>query len=1214
MTNALVPEPYQLVRVLGQGGFGEVSLVRESATGRELAIKRLARLEPSALVRFKNEFRLLQGLRHPALARLHELIAWRDGWYIVMEYVRGEDFTQWVRPGGEACNAATMPDVGGQDVAGTYDITPYDEARLRSALRGLARGLVALHEAGLIHRDVKPPNVLVGPDGRVVILDFGLAATVTDDVHHSFEAKTMGTPGYIAPEQAQAQPVTRAVDWYAVGVMLFEALTGRRPFVGSIFDIVRAQLSGAPPDPAQFGRAVPEDLRALCMRLLAADPAERPDGAAVLAALGDEPAPAPRRAEPLFVGRTAELDVIRTAFDDLIRTRAPQAVHVVGSSGLGKSALVRRAVADASERHDAVVLDGRCYEREALPYKAIDPLIDALTNHLRRLPTQDVLAVMPRDVLALCRLFPALGQVEELARAPESEKVENLDELRRRAVSALRELLARIADRKPVLIAIDDLQWGCLDSARLLSELLAPPSPPRLLAILSYRPQDQTPNAALALLRDRLNAHRIEQRTIVLGPLAEAEAEQLARELLPGGAEDELVRRVARESGCSPLFVGELARVVTPASTSVHVGLDQVIADRVAKMPAVARQMLELVSVAARGIDLAAVCEAASVSQADAAAALTALEEANLVRHVSSEGRLIVEPIHDRIREVVASQLGADALVEHHLALAEALVRTAGTPETIAEHFRLAGQPDRARPHALRAADAAIAALAHDRAIALYRLALEGSAGRERFDILLELGEALAYDARGLEASATFQQAIALAPTPIDAVELRNRVAHQLLGSGRVDDGLDAVDDLLEAAHLTIPTSPRRAVMSLLYQRLRLRLRGLDFKQRRIGELSREVMSQIDTCWTVGMGLTGVDLLRAANAQSRHLRLALEAGEPYRIARGLALEVCLLALDGPKGQARAAAILPRAEELAHEVGHPHAMAWASGGAAVAAWCVGRWREAVGLASYSIALLRSRCMDVGWEICSLDVWFRMRSLLALGQISTVLQDAATVDREAERRADVYALTLLRTAVSPTCRFVTGDPAGATTIAHDAIAAWSNRGWHFQHQEVLRTECVADLYAGDPGRALERIAERWPAMTSSMMLRIQNQRIQMHALQALAAVRAGGKHNTRLARQRSAQLLRERNPWGAALGLAIAGRLAAAGKTDDAPARLEAAEHAFTELEMPLHAATMRRTRGTLVGGDEGRSLIEHVDRELAELGVSDPARLADWLAS
>ncbi|MDX2091864.1 MAG: protein kinase [Kofleriaceae bacterium] len=1214
-----VPSPYEMLRVLGHGGFGEVFLVRDPQRG-DVAMKRLTRLEPSSIARFKNEFRLLQGLRHPALATLFELTKTDHGWHLLMEYVPGEHFTTWVRPGGDGYTAATMPDAGAANVNSTMFGMAFDEARLRDAMRRLASGLLALHESGIIHRDLKPSNVLVAADGRVVILDFGLAASPASDAHHSLERKVLGTPGYIAPEQATGRPITRAVDWYAVGVMLFEALTGRRPYIGSVLDIVEAQLTRTPPDPATFGRTVPEDLRSLCMRLLAAEPEARPDGPEVLALLGGEPArPSLARALPPFVGRVTELATIREAVDELGR-RGPSVLHLVAPSGFGKSALLVRGLADARERTGAIVLGGRCYEREAVPYKAIDPLIDALTEQLRRMSAEEVLAVVPRDAFALCRMFPALAQIDELARAPDPERVENPEELRRRAISALRELLARLADRKPLVLSIDDLQWGCLDSARLLADLLAPPAAPRLLLVLAYRPEEQAPSPPLAILRARLDERAIAQRTVVLGPLSTEDAEAMARAMLPADATDELVQRVARESGQSPLFVAELALAAGTLPSADGLALDGVIAARVAQLSPTARGMLELIAIAARAVELAIVCKAAAITARDAEREMVVLEEANLVRHGGAAERVVAETLHDRIREVVVGQLGRDMLATHHRTLAEALVDAgAAVPQTIAEHFRLAGELARARRYALAGAEAALEALAPNRAIELYRVALAGSAAHERFEVLVRLGEALAFDSRGLEASDVYREAIAIAPTQADAVELKGRVAHQLLSSGRLDEGLDGVEEVLAAARLRIPTTPRRALMSMLYQRARLRLRGRAFVERSAQTVPRDVLTQIDACWAVSMVLSGVDLVRSADLQSRHLRLALDAGDPYRIARGLALEAILLAIDGTARHRRADEVLQHAEELAQQIGHPHAMAWAHGAGAVSAWTVGRFRDVVTLASYAIALLRSRCMDVSWEIGTLEAWFRLRSLLALGDIATAVVDTQVLDRDAERRSDLYALTTLRTAVTPLCRLFAGDPDGAVTSVRDAIAGWSNRGWFFQHQEAVRNEALADMYRGHPGRALEALAAKRPPMKASMMLRIQNQRILLHGMEGVASL-AAAEHDparramlTKLVRTRAQQLAAENNPWGTAVGKGLEARLAAFAKADAAPALLEASERTFDEMEMALHAAMVRRVRGVLVGGDAGKALVEAADRELSTRGVAEPAMLARWLA-
>jgi len=136
------------------------------------------------------------------------------------------------------------------------------------------------HQRGILHRDLKPSNVLVGEDGRVVILDFGLVATGVVDVHQSYDGPA-GTPGYMSPEQAAGAPLTVASDFYTLGVMLYEALTGQPPFSGSALHQVTARATQTPHDPRALVRGLPDDLCDLAMDLLALAPEARPTGAAV---------------------------------------------------------------------------------------------------------------------------------------------------------------------------------------------------------------------------------------------------------------------------------------------------------------------------------------------------------------------------------------------------------------------------------------------------------------------------------------------------------------------------------------------------------------------------------------------------------------------------------------------------------------------------------------------------------------------------------------------------------------------------------------------------------------------------------------------------------------------------------------------------------------------------------------------------------------------
>jgi len=193
---------------------------------------------------------------------------------------------------------------------------PFSEARLRAALKQLVDGVLALHAAGILHRDLKPFNVLVARDGHVVILDFGLAATTTDLAPSSQDGR-FGTPAYMSPEQARGGALTMASDWYAIGVMLYEALTGQLPFSGAAADMLHARLNRTPRDPRTIRADLPEDLADLAMALLDRNPTARPNGLQVAQRVGLAPTAASSPRHVLggtFVGRAAQLSALREAF------------------------------------------------------------------------------------------------------------------------------------------------------------------------------------------------------------------------------------------------------------------------------------------------------------------------------------------------------------------------------------------------------------------------------------------------------------------------------------------------------------------------------------------------------------------------------------------------------------------------------------------------------------------------------------------------------------------------------------------------------------------------------------------------------------------------------------------------------------------------------------------------------------------------------------
>ncbi len=383
---------FTLVRRLGAGGMGVVYEAYDQERGELVALKTMRRVDPGALVRFKQEFRSLSDITHPNLVNLYELFAVEDRWFFTMELVEGGDFVGYVknRPGpvsfqiiprNRMDDRAPPPQPCSVPESESRRTRLFDEARLRNALGQLAVGIDAIHQSGKLHRDIKPPNVLVTMEGRVVLLDFGLTADLESLARlQARDRQIVGTVGHMSPEQSAGKSITAASDWYSVGVILYEAMTGRLPFTGSPEDVLAAKQAEAPPAPDSLVDGLPEDLVELCVALLDRDPARRPTGRDVIARLrGGAPAtaevPEAGRSFPL-IGRSRHRQVLEALFASLGR-HTTKAVFVFGRTGTGKTTLIRSFLDGLIEKDVAVVLSGRCYERESVPYKALDSLIDA---------------------------------------------------------------------------------------------------------------------------------------------------------------------------------------------------------------------------------------------------------------------------------------------------------------------------------------------------------------------------------------------------------------------------------------------------------------------------------------------------------------------------------------------------------------------------------------------------------------------------------------------------------------------------------------------------------------------------------------------------------------------------------------------------------------------------------------------------------------------
>jgi hypothetical protein len=747
-TRSLLGGRFRIVRKLGAGASGTVfEAIDHSAGGRRLALKILHGASAGSRLRAKNEFRSLLDVAHPNLVGHHELFATGDPWFLTMELVRGQDFVSYVR---EPSAGAT-----------------FDEGRLRSALGQLARGLVHLHASGQVHCDLKPANVLVTAAGRVVIVDFGLVRSLSAAGSERAERGLVGTPAYAAPEQVDARRMEPALDWYAAGAMLYEALTGRAPFAGSgAREVMAHKRDREPPAPSTVA-AVPVDLEQLCARLLRRDPATRADGRDVFEALGLTEDPEPDEVALASTGRDheRELAALGTALD---RARAGQQALVLvrGEPGSGKTSLLR-AFARTARARGACVVEGRCYVHENVPFNALDGVVDALTQHLRAASPGWLAGVLAdEDVRLLARCFPVMARVPGFdPRAGDLADPVAEAALRRRAFRALKALLGRTAQDRPLILLVDDLHLADVDSAALLRELLSPPAAPPMLFVGTVAPR------------------------------------------LASGAPG--MRELFREGG-PPVGVTRIELAALPDDAGqTRERLRASVARRLERLPEAEMRLLEGICAAGRRLPRSLLLRA---FQGASMETLREMRVARWTRETPGDGAVQVQPHDDLVREAVLARLPEARRREILGTLADRALELPEPPLDLVVHaYAEAGRDADAAALAERAAAQAGRQLAFQRSADLLDLAARAArTPAAAVRLRAALAEAYVRAGRSLKAARAYEAAAGMrgAAPGEDALELRERAMTQYFVSGHVSKGRELLRDVARERGVSLGPTP----------------------------------------------------------------------------------------------------------------------------------------------------------------------------------------------------------------------------------------------------------------------------------------------------------------------------------------------------------------------------------------------------------------------
>jgi diguanylate cyclase (GGDEF)-like protein len=596
--------------------------------------------------------------------------------------------------------------------------TPLEPARMVGLMLDLACVVAAMHQQGVVHCDISPPNIVLGEDGPYLI-DFALATTFAElRPEFTHPQEIVGTLPYLAPEQTgrTGRSMDRRADLYGLGATMYELATGRPPFgTGDPLRLIHDHLARAATPPGEVNPALPPGLSEIIMHLLEKEPDNRyqsaeglrhdlervRDGAQQLR-VGENDAPL-RLTEPSrLVGRDNEIAVLRAAFDGVLSGEC-RTVVIVGESGVGKSALIdelRPMVAGVDgwftsgrfdryrhdQEHDGVGQALRGLGRLLLA-EPEDELAEIRQRLLQVLgPNAGLAAVVLPEFATLLKVAPDPGD-------PLTAQVR----ARRTAVEILRAVASRT---RPVVFVVDDVQWGEATPLGFLGQLLSGEEEvPSLLAVVAYREGEVTEGHPLASMVQRWGEHPGRPELLRLANLDEGNLAALLGEMLraPGEVAADLAASIIGVTGGNPYETVQLLNglrregVLQPTESGWrwdppmlqrHLGRENVTeltAARVGGMPPETRDALQIMACLGGEVRVSALAVATDLSEATVAQRLApALDDGMLLMVARGEGARFH---HDRLRDAVLTGTAPQQLRELRLRLAR---RLAVQPELFA--------------------------------------------------------------------------------------------------------------------------------------------------------------------------------------------------------------------------------------------------------------------------------------------------------------------------------------------------------------------------------------------------------------------------------------------------------------------------------------------------------------------------------------------------
>jgi predicted ATPase/predicted Ser/Thr protein kinase len=723
MAESLFNKRYRIEQELGRGAMGTIYRATDTLLDRLVALKVItsSQLTDENRDRLLSEAKAAAKLNHPNIVAVYDAGEQDHTPFIVMELVEGGSL---------------------------YDRKPDSLEEIISISRQICSALEHAHQHGIVHRDLKPENVLRAAKGVIKLNDFGMAHSFSSRI--SNEGTLLGTVYYIAPETIQGKIIDGRADLYALGVMLYEWMTGNLPFTAEDPVAVISQHLYAPIVPPHiYTPQITPEMEDLILRLLSKEPGDRPESASVVEAAlrrissgvaGDFSSPTSYRLDRIvrgkLVGREKELEQGRAVWQQVL-TGSGHVLLVSGEPGIGKTRFVRELIANATVTGGRCLV-GECFSEGGAPFDPLAPMIrESIGEGVKKKPD------LPEYVLTdLIRITPGLEGIQH----------DNPPRLSLDASSEQQHIFESVvfwanalAEKNPLLLFFDDIHWGDSATLLLIRHLAHRLQNQRVLIVLSYREIELRDEDLANTILHELQRDHLASRLKLTRFSARETGEMIATILTPSGRIDpELIAAIHQETEGNPFFIEEVCKTlleegqlcceqgewVSPGIEDIAIpqSVRLTVQSRLARLPEDSQDVLRLAAVIGREFEFNILRKACEKDEDRIIEALESAEKAQIIRELKKSSS---EPVtfafeHALIPATLREEISGLRRQKYHRRAAEAIQEIHPEDyESLSYHFEECGDADKALENYFKAGNRALEMFANEEALNYFGKVLE---------------------------------------------------------------------------------------------------------------------------------------------------------------------------------------------------------------------------------------------------------------------------------------------------------------------------------------------------------------------------------------------------------------------------------------------------------------------------------------------------------